>query len=235
MNSHFFAMLAFVLGASGVTGCASYKAFDPDRTSVDADSYVVAMSINTMVQGGKPVQADEPLFLMDELRIAGTKPLNIYETQPGLALLVIEVPHGELDLETLKLSWRQPGNGWQKFQTATAGPEVSLEAGAVNYLGSLTVAGSTVEDDAKPQPTKVDLRFVDGWESDAESWKKFYAVFAANEPNKVIAGSWADAGDVELQPVTSSRRSAGKTDSPIRSYQENPRRLDMTRAIRQPY
>lgn len=235
MKRQVLAVLALVISACGITGCASYEAFDPGQTSVDADSYVVAMSINTLAQGGKPVQADQPLFLMNELGITGKKPIDIYELQPGLGLLVLEVPGDELNLGNLQMSWRMPGYGWQVFLTAKEGPKVSLEPGVVNYLGSLVIAGSRIEGDSNPRPTSIDLRFVDAWEADAEIWKEHFAVFAANDPNKVISGSWADTGYVTLRAVTGRGQSVADTGSPIRSYQENPRRMSITRAVRQPY
>ena len=97
-------LAAAVLMLFGLGACASdITKFSPRKTTIEPGTYVVAFSINTLFQGGTVPRKGEPRFSIDQLNVAGGKPIQMFGAEAGIGLALIEVPTASLQFEALGL------------------------------------------------------------------------------------------------------------------------------------
>lgn len=196
-------LLLFGLGA-----CAGdITKFSPRKTTIEPGTYVVAFSINTLVQGGTVPRKGEPRFSIDQLNVAGGKPIQMFGAEAGIGLALVEMPTATLQFEALGLTWHLLGTPRGHYVTTKRGPTVKLEPGVVNYLGSLVIADFEMQGTGEIDqwPASIDLVFVDAWEQDADRWAGNYAIFRQQPPVKNIPGAWSATGTVPLERVRVGR------------------------------
>jgi hypothetical protein len=197
-------LAAAILLMFGLASCANdISRFGSRKTAVDPDTYVAAFSINTLVQGGTVPRKGEPQFTIDQLNLAGGQPIQMFGAEAGIGLVLIELPAASMHFEALGLTWRLLDKPRGHYVTTKRGPTVELEAGVVNYLGSLFIADFEMKGTGETDlhPVSIDLVFADTWDQDANRWAERYAVFGNQAPVKKIPGAWNASGAVALERV----------------------------------
>ena len=182
-------------------GCASVGKFDSSETSIAPDAYVVALSVNTGIQGGTEPREGSRYFGAEALSIGDGPVVLLSGMHIGLNLMMFEVPGPGFDLDGLVLAWPSAEDQVDLYSTVASGPRVQLKPGEITYLGSLQITATDIQDDI---PAGVGLEFVDAWQQNASAWEEFYPVVATHAPVIRVADSWNGPGLVALETAKES-------------------------------
>ena len=171
-------------------GCTSTGVIDRNQATIDANSSVIAFSVNTgtLSEYKMPIRAAQL-----HIQYGGESvPIRLSEGKAGLQRILLEVPAQAVLFSQFELT---AGNGIFSHHYRTSDSQrVELTQGEITYLGRIgieKVIFEEHEDGSLGKPSAVKLVFADAHEDDQFAWEQEYKLFQNRVPNQQIVGNWA--------------------------------------------
>lgn len=114
-----------------------------------------------------------------------------------VAMIALEVEPGNYGFHRFGCMYRS-----LQLSTSITGPQITLAAGDVRYLGRLTVSDTELGSAAgySQMPTSVRLTFADQRIEDFDALGRKWPLFRNNQPDVAIPSSWGGEPRYQLRP-----------------------------------
>ena len=189
MRKVFLIPCTFLLFACANTGGDLVR---PDQASISPGRAVIAFSAE--IADGTSYQQCS-IFLGRSPSTAKWYSWNVAENPIALFALEVDAP---------EYGFHRFGCVYQGLSLSTSipGPELQLNAGAITYLGRLTVQETELGTAAgySRMPSAVTLQFEDHSDADLESLRSGLALFAGAEISTNVLRSWSRSEMIAFRP-----------------------------------
>lgn len=191
-------LLAGALAALVLCACSSVETFERDRTTIDPDAYVVALSFDTTALAEDARGGGYWDFYSALLYPTAYTRVAIAGGEPGLSLVMLESPGRVFSFGNLTLVRMKEDETYEIYESRMPGPKVELERGVVTYVGTLVV-DEVQRDPESQRPTALSMHTADRWDDEARAWRRTFDYFEDNDPVNNVAGNWGKTASVGLQ------------------------------------
>lgn len=180
-----------------MAGCVHAGKIDPEQTSIDPNSSVVAFSVSTSKLEGygtliRPVRLH---VLYDDESAS----IRLGNKNTGVQRVLLEVPANTILFSQVELV---VGDGMYSNRYLTAqGHTMDLTPGEVTYAGRIEVEDIEFEeyiDGSLGRPITVKLVFADAFVDDQNAWEQQYKLFQNRVPDRQVAGAWGGRDYLDL-------------------------------------
>lgn len=183
------------------SGCAiPIKHFETNQTVIDPNLYLVAFSFDPSAAITDDEDTADWHLKNATLHWKRAPSLQIANADHQRWLVLLQSNKANFDLGDLQMFWHTGRFRNELYESTVSGPSVSLEPGAITYIGNV-VLHKTKFAFKSGRPESVVVTIEDQWGDDAEQWKSKYAVINTQEPIRRIAPSWDNSGQVAMRYV----------------------------------
>jgi hypothetical protein len=178
-------------------GCSSTGVIDPNQSTIDPNSSVVAFSVNTGTLEGyeKPIR---PKRLHIQYGLESVS-IRLSDGKTGLQRILLEVPAQAVLFNRFELAVGA-GLFLDRYWTS-GGQPMKLSQGEITYLGRMEIEDIKFRengDGSLGEPIAVKIVFADALDDDQLAWEQQYELFQNRVPNRQVVGNWAEQEYLEL-------------------------------------